>query len=181
MAGLIPYYRISNLWRLTGESSSPAQSAVVKINKLANGYRLPTMAEWEWAASGGVLSQGFKYSGSDNIDEVAWYGANSGGNPHQVASSGDENKKKPNELGLYDMSGNYWEWCFEERLKIKDVDDPKYDEEYDLFYPDNAFPLRCIRGGDWIEDPSMCEVKYKRYYSANGLGDNVTIRLVRGA
>ena len=69
------------------------------------GYRLPTEAEWEFAARGGNQSQGFKYSGSDIVDEVAWYVDNSGEQAHSVG------EKNPNELGLYDMSGNAMEWC----------------------------------------------------------------------
>ena len=68
-------------------------------------FKLPTEAQWEYAARGGNLSKGYKYSGSNNLGEVGWYGCNSGTYTHRLG------EKQPNELGLYDMSGNVWEWC----------------------------------------------------------------------
>lgn len=76
-------------------------------NPIANGYRLPSEAEWEYAARGGQKTKGYKYSGDNNLDKVGWHIANSNINTHLVG------QKKSNELGLFDMSGNIREWCFD--------------------------------------------------------------------
>ncbi|MBQ7683766.1 MAG: formylglycine-generating enzyme family protein [Bacteroidaceae bacterium] len=82
------------------------QTFIRKLNAMTGKqYRLPTEAEWEYAARGGQKSQGYKYSGSNTLGSVAWYDDNSGSETHPVMT------KQANELGLYDMTGNVWEWC----------------------------------------------------------------------
>ena len=100
MEGLTPVYQANGATFKSGQIEPT-------INSAANGYRLPTDAEWEWAARGGVLSQGYTYSGSNDLDAVAWYIYNSGSTTHEIGT------KASNELGIFDMSGNAWEWVFD--------------------------------------------------------------------
>ena len=128
-------------------SWNDAQKFIAKLNELTGkNYRLPTNAEWEYAARGGNQSKGYKYSGSDNIDEVAWYGEpNLSGSTHLVGT------KVSNELGIFDMSGNVLEWCNDYRSI--------YSAEAQI---NPTGPLegsdRVGRGGSWNDSDYNCSI-----------------------
>ena len=124
---------------------------IPKLNRLTGrNFRLPTEAEWEFAARGGNKGNGYKYAGSDNIGSVAWYADNSGSKTHAHAVKG----KSPNELGLYDMSGNVWEWCSD-----------WYDDYGSASQTNPKGPssgsLGVLRGGGWFSDAGNCRVSYR--------------------
>ncbi|HWB65110.1 MAG TPA: formylglycine-generating enzyme family protein [Chitinophagales bacterium] len=125
------------------------QQFITKLNALTGKhYRLPTEAEWEYAALGGNKSKGYQYSGSDSIDEVAWYKNNADNKTHPVGL------KKPNELGLYDMSGNVWELC-------ADWYNPGYYSKCPVENPLNNKKTahRVVRGGSWRSPVERCYTK----------------------
>ncbi len=137
-------------------------------------YRLPTEAEWEYAARGGQKSQGFTYSGSNKLKEVGWYSRNSHGETKVVG------QKIPNELGIYDMSGNVWEWCedwfsdkyYQEFVDGGLVENPKG--------PENG-SSRVFRGGGWGNTPQSCRVACRSNwppgYRRNYLGFRLAMSL----
>ena len=122
-----------------------------RLNKITGRtYRLPTEAEWEFAARGGKQSKGYKYSGSDNIGVVAWYTGNSGGKTHQVGT------KEPNELGIYDMSGNVWEWCGDWYGSYSSS------AQTNPTGPSSG-SYRVLRGGSWNGSARSCRVSNRDY------------------
>ena len=164
MENLSPVYELNGKIYRTGH----LRARELSRNANASGYRLPIVAEWEWAARGGVESQGYKYSGSDNLCAVSWYSENSGtktlnwGNPnirtdwskidkYTNRNTNSVGKKLKNELGIYDMSGNVREWCWDWN---EDVGSICYDG-----YGGPFFRHR-ICGGSWNSEMASCSVSH---------------------
>ena len=161
--------------RFTGNNQRPVESVIwkdcqkfiKKLNRLTGRkFRLPTEAEWEYAARGGKYSKdyAYKYSGSNNANEVAWYNSNSGSKTHPVKT------KKANKLGLYDMSGNVWEWC----------------NDWYGYYQSNSQTnptgpsegeSRVLRGGSWISNFRNVRVSNRRSDAPDSRYSNVGLRL----
>ncbi|MCF7920044.1 MAG: formylglycine-generating enzyme family protein [Candidatus Cloacimonetes bacterium] len=138
-------------------------------NWAANGYRLPTEAEWEYTARGAGLDADYAFAGSDEINRVAWYLNNSRNQTHIVGS------KEPNSLGLYDMTGNVWEWCWDwygrNYYSSSPADDPTGPEE-GLF--------RVVRGGCWYSDMPSCCCSFRPISQPFG-SNYIGFRIVRNA
>lgn len=142
------------------------QTFIERLNTITQrNFRLPTEAEWEFAARGGNKSRHTQYSGSDNLDEVAWYNSNSKGKTHPVKS------KKANELGIYDMSGNVWEWCQDKY--------GKYDRtpQNNPIGPSSG-SYRMYRGGSWGDYAGSCRLSFRYYDSPDGCDGYLGLRLV---
>jgi len=170
--GLSPAYRISGStdpadWGTIPTSSNSTWDAV-QIVAGSNGYRLPTEAQWEYAARGGSGSPGnYTYSGSDTVGDVAWYWDNSDIKTHEVG------KKAPNGLGFYDMSGNVSEWCWD-----------WYSSSYYSGSPAND-PMgadsgsgRVLRGGSWYSSAVYTRYASRGRYYPNGRDSEFGFRLV---
>ena len=158
----------------------------IQLDKNANGYRLPTDAEWEYAALGsykdnenwngygdksntsGYVFAGYDGTNADSVGKYAWYRSNSSSETHEVK------EKLPNSYGLYDMSGNVWEWCYDwyGSYATSDENDPAGSAS-GLF--------RVFRGGSWDNNASGCGVSYWFYNHPGIRGNNLGFRLVRSA
>ena len=178
--GLKPVYDLSKseqeiltIRELNGKIVSPD-----KVNfKNTEGFRLPTEIEWEWFARGGqrAIDEGtfdYIYSGSNNIDEVAWYLNNSDFKKHNISIK-DVGLKKPNQLGLFECSGNVWEWCYD---TIGDIENGRL-YTYKAFKPDSIY--RRIKGGSGAYSAKNCAISYHSETIATYSYKNFGLRIIR--
>lgn len=128
-------------------------------------FRLPTEAEWEFAAIGGSKDKGCEFSGSHSIEKVAWYDGNSESTTHPVG------KKSPNELGLYDMSGNVWEWCSDSFVLYpsKHQTNPRVNQRWGSG--------RVLRGGSWYNNAQCCHVAFRNFNNPSCRNNYYGLRL----
>ena len=148
--GLQPVYAVNGETNVLKWDYEPHNKidGVITQNIFANGYRLPKVKEWQYAARGGQM---YRYSGSDNLGSVGWYYNNSGRVTHLVA------QKRPNDYGLYDMSGNVSEWCWDS----------------------DGYDFRYYCGGSWYSDGDFCKVDGRNGSYADDRCNDIGFRLVR--
>ncbi len=160
LKGLAPVYAVNgntdiSKWGYIPHLGKKIEEAITR-NELAEGYRIPTEEEWVFAAKGG---ESYEFAGSDNIDELGWFNGNSNAQTHPVA------QKKPNAYGLYDMTGNVWEWCWNKSNNMS-LD----------FYDRDTY--RYLRGGSYSHDVSNCRINNHIDTMQKNRYDDVGFRIV---
>ena len=159
------YFKGDNL-PVENVSWKDCKKFISKLNRITGKkFRLPTEAEWEYAARGGKKSRGYQYSGSKNISDVAWYDGNSGNRTHAVGS------KQANELGIYDMSGNVWEWCQDWKGSYSSSSQTNPTGA-------NSGSDRVFRGGGWVRYAGYCRSSCRNIDSSDGHSYDLGLRLV---
>jgi formylglycine-generating enzyme required for sulfatase activity len=146
-------------------SWNDVQEFITKLNvKTGKNYRLPTEAEWEYAARGGNVSKGYKYGGSVDVNEVAWYGENGESVTHRVGT------KKANELGIHDMSGNVYEWVHDlyGNYRKNDLTNPQ---------GSSTGSRRVFRGGSWYYSAGYARVSYRSFNDPDARSNFLGFRL----
>ena len=152
-------------------SWNDCQTFITKLNQLTGKtFRLPIEAEWEFAARGGNRSKGYKYSGSNNPDDVAWYWFNIPSHNEEYGTTQTVATKAPNELGLYDMSGNVFEWCQDRYGSYSS------DAQTNPVGPSTGYG-RVFRGGSWLNHAYNCRVSLRVGYDPTSTVDCIGLRL----
>lgn len=161
--GLTPCYSIEGSYDHR-DWGNDFDAADVMCNFKANGWRLPKVEEWQYAARGGENKDKYKYSGSNNLDEIAWYYENSQLDPRYTFSKGghDVGTKKPNSLGLYDMTGNVWEWCWDNMSR-------------------GSEKRRAIMGGGYYSGNNDCDISRVGSHTTSYGDSEIGFRMVRNA
>lgn len=158
--GLTPYYQITNS---AGEKSTWQITCVTT----ANGYRLPTEAEWEYVALNFQQSSPTTYAGGNTIDNVAWVDSNSSEKTHAVT------QKQPTSAGIFDMSGNVWEWCFDYYKSDLETSTPATGPTT------GSYNYKVKRGGSYYDEAAESDVFYRSYSTATNSDDNIGFRVVK--
>jgi len=147
-------------------SWNDCQDFISKLNSMTGKrFHLPTEAQWEYAARGGKKSRGYQYSGSNTLGDVAWYSGNSCSRTHAVGT------KQPNELGIYDMAGNVWEWCQDWYGSYSSSPQTNSTGAVSGSY-------RVFRGGSWYYSAWYCRTSYRRNGTPGFRDNDLGLRLV---
>ena len=168
-AGYTPVYIIKKSTAKTKDGKIDKSKWSVTCNWNADGFRLPTEAEWEYAATGGSKSRGYIYSGSNDASDVSWNKTTGAGSKPKPVGT-----KKANELGIYDMSGNHWEWCWDwyGSYSSGNQTNPK---------GPSTGSKKVERGGAYYADAELCHVKYRLMCPPGTEYSSITVRIVRPA